>query len=589
MSSLQLFLYSGKHALPVYFDPYKNVFDANEAPLMSFDKKKNTMRVNEIDKKVTDKNEGDGFHADSYQLQGIIDEYTLMLWFAECCPASVTEKSKIERKPIVEIVDGKRRSSIAVKNDAFSRRSSSMGSQGRSSLRFAVPQMGGRSRRTSFNSAIGSQWRDMGLTFTTTTIAGVLKDFIPNPYAKKGYKSSFKCVLLKNVRPETPPPNEPTVELLQENKDKKTLRCEVGYTVQDVLQTDQFLFNVIDMVARGYRNVPLAASRVRPYSVSHVISCADVAAFLRLYPKECMGRLATTSVLDSGLMRLPLVVSMDLNYGSAIQHLKEFKVDTAAIIDADGRWVGRLDCRSAAIMWWRWKSLAKGVLGDQEELDMLRERFSDELYDELNVSSIKNYSAFSMMMNPLRECSPVGINIYNFEDQFKPEATKKGGFAEEDEESENSSDSGSSSSSDSDSDSSSSSSSESDEENDEDEDGDAFGGVSKLSMSVLSKDQLNEAPPTTAEEKARREKLWHQKQFTGWLQTQGLLLETDTITAALEVMTLFKSTKAFVVNEFGEVIGVVSMRSIAIEILKYESETQRQNYQKALDEDYEHD
>jgi CBS domain containing-hemolysin-like protein len=63
------------------------------------------------------------------------------------------------------------------------------------------------------------------------------------------------------------------------------------------------------------------------------------------------------------------------------------------------------------------------------------------------------------------------------------------------------------------------------------------------------------------------------------------LLENDTVASALEVMTLFKSTKAFVVNSFGEVIGVVSIRNIAMEILKYERKMQMENYTKSLEED----
>eukprot|EP00603_Paraphysomonas_imperforata_P003094 CAMPEP_0114427874 /NCGR_PEP_ID=MMETSP0103-20121206/8607_1 /TAXON_ID=37642 ORGANISM="Paraphysomonas imperforata, Strain PA2" /NCGR_SAMPLE_ID=MMETSP0103 /ASSEMBLY_ACC=CAM_ASM_000201 /LENGTH=783 /DNA_ID=CAMNT_0001597017 /DNA_START=280 /DNA_END=2631 /DNA_ORIENTATION=+ len=569
-SCIELFLYSGKQALPVYFDPNISVFGATDASVISFDKKKNIMRVNELKTSDTNQNESDGFLTDSYQFQGLIDEYTIMLWFAECCPANVTEKSKIERKSIVEIQGGKRRSSIALKSNSFSRRSSSSMSLGRSSLTFGVPQMGGRARRTSFNSAIGSQWRDMGVQFAATPISYVLKDFITNPNVKTGYKSTFECILVKEDK-SLPPRVEDEEDFTDDNEDKK-LRCEVGYTVHDIFQTDQFMYNVVEMIARGFRNVPLAASRLRPYTVSHTISSVDVAAFLRLYPKECLGRLATTNVLDSGLMRVPLVVSCDMNYGSAIQHLKQFKVDTAAIIDSEGRWVGRLDCKSAAFIWWRWKSLAKGVVGDQAELDMLRDRFSHENYDEFNVSSIKNFSAFSMMMNPLRECTAVGINIYDFEDQFKAPPPPKAAISEEDGSGTSTSDSESSSTSGfSDSESTSSSNSDSDDEDNDD--------VSKLSMSVVSNMTMKD------QDAAKEAKLRKQMQFTEWLRTQGLLIETDTITSALEVMTLFKSTKAFVVNAFGEVIGVVSIRSIAVEILKYESVTQRENYHKALEED----
>lgn len=572
----------------MYFNPHTAVFDAADASLITFDTKKNIMRVNDMNKTENDASEGDGFLADSYQLQGIIDEYTIMLWFAECCPANVTEKSKIERKSVVEMKDGRRRSSLAVAT--YDRRSSSaVSQQGRSSLMFAVPQLGGRARRTSFNSAIGSQWRDMGVQFTTTTMANILKQFVANPNAKKGHKSNFKCAMVKDERPDSA--LEDTGDDLfndhKEDKEEPKLRCEVSYTVHDIFQTDQFLYNVVEMIARGYRNVPLAASRTRPYVVSHIISSVDVACFLRLYSKECLRKMATTTVLDSGLMKMPLVIAVDMNYGSAIQHLKQFKVDTAAIIDTDGRWVGRLDCRSAGFMWWRWKSLAKGVLGDQAELDMLRDRFSHETYNEFDVSSIKNFSAFSMMMNPLRECTAVGIIIYNFEDQFKAPPADKHAFAED--EGEEDSDDDSSKSSNSNSSSSDSASSSGSSSSDSEEDDDKVGDMSKMSKLSMSVASTNTASVSTtlmsAKDKELEAKRRHKLQFTDWLRAQGLLLENDTIASALEVMSLFKTTKAFVVNAFGEVIGVVSIRSIAIEILKSESIIQKDNYLKGLEED----
>ena len=139
---MQLFLYSGKKALPVYFNSKTPVFDVVDPSLITYDKKKKVMRVNELGKGEREGKENEGFDATSYQLQGIINEFTIMMWFAECCPASVTEKSRIERKSAVEIKGGRRRSSFAP-NALGDRRSSALGSQGRSNLLFAMPQLGG--------------------------------------------------------------------------------------------------------------------------------------------------------------------------------------------------------------------------------------------------------------------------------------------------------------------------------------------------------------------------------------------------------------------------------------------------------------
>jgi hypothetical protein len=202
-----------------------------------------------------------------------------------------------------------------------------------------------------------------------------------------------------------------------------------------------------------------------------------------------------------------------------------------------------------------------------------------------------------MMMNPLKECSSIGIKLFDFNAQFKATAPKKGSLAEGDEEDSDSSSNSSSSTSDSDSDtssssSSSSSSSESNSDSDSDSDGDGVGGgVSKLSMSTTSKLRGSKAAAAadSQRDEEREAKLRHQTQFTNWLRTQGLILEQDTIASALEVMSQFKTTKAFVVNSFGEVVGVVSIRSIAIEILKYEGKTQKENYLLAVDEDKDDD
>ena len=585
-------LYSGKKALPVYFNPNTDIFDATDASLITYDKKKKIVRVSEFDNPAVDSKEEDGFLSDSYQLQGIIDEYTIMLWLAECCPENVAQKHKVTRKAVVEIKGGRRRSSVASTGSLDRRTSSVVNNQTRSALMFAMPQMGGRARRTSFNSAVGSQWREVGMTFLGSSVNNILSKYAANPIARKGYKSQFKCVLVKNNELEREEARH-APDCDTSKKSRTRFRCEVSYCLHDIFQTDQFLYNVVEMIARGFRNVPLASSRVRPFVVSHVISSVDVACFLRLYSKECLGNLANNTVIESGLMKIPLVVSCDLGFGCAIQHLLTYKLDSAAIIDEKGRWVGRLDCSSAAVLWWRWKSVAKGVLGDKAELDKLHDEFLDERYDEFNIATVKNFSSFSMMMNPLRECSSLGINIYDFEAQFKDDT--KSADTDDSTVSSQSISTSSSSSSDSDSDSSTSTSNDSDSDVESDTfdvDG-KFGGVSKLSMSsVASKRVSNMAAmdkSVSLRDLERKAKLKHQRQFTNWLRKQGLVLEKDTIASCLEVMCTFKTTKAFVVNSFGEVIGVVSLRSIAIEILKNEYKIQRENYFVSLEEDKDDD
>lgn len=76
-----------------------------------------------------------------------------------------------------------------------------------------------------------------------------------------------------------------------------------------------------------------------------------------------------------------------------------------------------------------------------------------------------------------------------------------------------------------------------------------------------------------AEEEAMRHAAVHRvRKMAAWFRDMGAIQLTDNVASALEAMAYHKSTRAFIVSQEGDLIGVVSLMSICHELLRLESE-----------------
>jgi CBS domain-containing protein len=92
------------------------------------------------------------------------------------------------------------------------------------------------------------------------------------------------------------------------------------------------------------------------------------------------------------------------------------------------------------------------------------------------------------------------------------------------------------------------------------------GNVKKVVQEVVVSDE------PSAEEAARLAAKEHSQRLNTWLKEVGAVFSTDPMYAALEAMSRLNSTRAIVVQEDGDVIGVVSIKGIAKFLLEKEAE-----------------
>eukprot|EP00604_Paraphysomonas_vestita_P000100 CAMPEP_0174825492 /NCGR_PEP_ID=MMETSP1107-20130205/42813_1 /TAXON_ID=36770 /ORGANISM="Paraphysomonas vestita, Strain GFlagA" /LENGTH=172 /DNA_ID=CAMNT_0016057159 /DNA_START=1717 /DNA_END=2232 /DNA_ORIENTATION=+ len=166
----------------------------------------------------------------------------------------------------------------------------------------------------------------------------------------------------------------------------------------------------------------------------------------------------------------------------------------------------------------------------REELRRTYLRGTPELID---VNKVSNFSIFSMLLSPLKECSLIGIHVTDFEEYMseKPPGVLDQFHEDEDDEDDDDDD---------------------DDEVDSDDSDDGMNETQKSNSTALKSNTIiNEA-----QHSIQRNKL------SNWFTEMMLVQVTDTIGTVLEVMHRSKSTKAFVANTAGEVVGVVSLKDI---------------------------
>lgn len=227
----------------------------------------------------------------------------------------------------------------------------------------------------------------------------------------------------------------------------------IAATENEILQMDQFMFDVIDLVAQGHRCIPVAGSVQHPTTVTHVITDLDVAKFLRLNAQEVLGGLAHVAVEECGLMKRPLALRSDLNYGSALHLMAARNLDMAIVLDEDGKIGARISTDTIFALWLSWKQQSHRG-GMPPSLEMMKKSYEDGSHVMFN-GIAKSYSIFSTLLSPLKHCESVGITVVNFASSTRvaDQSQKQAGAIAEEEEGSDDSINTDTSDSDSDSDS----------------------------------------------------------------------------------------------------------------------------------------
>lgn len=121
-----------------------------------------------------------------------------------------------------------------------------------------------------------------------------------------------------------------------------------------ILLTENYLYDLIYLIAQGHRSIPIATSKLFPNKVTYVLSDVDVAQFIFKNCNEILGKLMRLPVQKTHLMKKVLSIKCDTKVGTAIYSMVSHGVDIAAIIDEHGKICGRLSSDVLNKLWLSW-------------------------------------------------------------------------------------------------------------------------------------------------------------------------------------------------------------------------------------------
>jgi hypothetical protein len=224
------------------------------------------------------------------ELFAIVDLFTIMLWIAECCPESMKLKALLEEQDernncvntnntIVEYMDK------VVPNVVMP-----FVNYGRLNHIFSDLYKKIEIEKEYLNDILFAEARDKR--------EGEFWGCVGECFAYSTVRDAVNGKFLLN----SPFPVSASEGNGSDHVDNK-------YRNNDVLQTDNYIFHVIERIAQGYRNVPVAESSSSYSTPTHVISRQAVVAFLRTHAAIMFGDNMFTPIVATGLMKKPLCIS----------------------------------------------------------------------------------------------------------------------------------------------------------------------------------------------------------------------------------------------------------------------------------------
>ena len=181
-----------------------------------------------------------------------------------------------------------------------------------------------------------------------------------------------------------------------------------------VLQADQFLYDVVLLIAQGHRSIPISFHPDKPNTPSLVITDVEVVAFLRENAAEVLGSLAKITISKCEFMKKPVCIKPTANLGSALYTMACRNVDTAIILDSNGKIGCRLSSDIVKKIWMNWK-LQMSSEQPLNNINELKEMYASGSYSISNGSSGCVFSMFSCLLAPIRSCEDFGIHVINFD------------------------------------------------------------------------------------------------------------------------------------------------------------------------------
>lgn len=296
------------------------------------------------------------------ELFAIVDLFTVMLWIAECCPESMKIKALLEEQDekynqmatnntineikmeiISEIKQGELlpQTVITPKNNG---RLNQIFVDLCTKIDIEKDYLSDTLFEEARNKREGEFWDSIGEFFSYSTVREAVT-------GKFLFNSAFP-VSASNASHE-----------ISNNNDMGN-----EYKSNDVLQTDSYLYHVIERIAKGYRNIPIAESILSHSTTTHVISRQAVVSFLRTNASIIFGTMMFTPIVATGLMKKPLCISGQQTLGMAILKLSSKNIDAAIITNLKGNVCGVLSPNIIYPLWYECNEKEKEKQEEKESV-----------------------------------------------------------------------------------------------------------------------------------------------------------------------------------------------------------------------------
>jgi hypothetical protein len=224
------------------------------------------------------------------ELFAIVDLFTIMLWIAECCPESMKLKALLEEQVERKNCDDTNNTMIEDMDRVVPSIVMPLINYGRLIHIFSDLYMKIEIEKDYLNDILFAEARDKR--------EGEFWGCVGECFAYSTVRDAVNGKFLLNA-PFPVSASEGNANDCVDNK----------YENRDVLQSDNYIYHVIERVARGYRSIPVAESSSSYSATTHVISRQSVVAFLRTHAAVMFGENMFTPIVATGLMKKPLCIS----------------------------------------------------------------------------------------------------------------------------------------------------------------------------------------------------------------------------------------------------------------------------------------
>lgn len=345
---------------------------------------------------------------------GIVDFWTILAWLALNIPDTLTNRVAAEERKRREQVRHQYELDVALsgvhrQGSVDFKRSSSISN---------VESMSGKQDLSlkAGTAASRMQWQFVGEVIATTSVkdamTGILNNgFIFDAAVSKEFLSSHSLSGLHSTGLNQSHVISTTAkrsELLHKFSGESSAMSGSA----SVLQADQFLYDVVLLIAQGHRSIPISFHHDKPNTPSLVITDVEVVAFLRENAAEVLGSLAKIPISKCDFLKKAVQIKSSANLGSALYTMACRNVDTVIILDSNGKIACRLSSDIVKRIWMNWKIQMSSEPVNIVDLKRLYESGS---YSITNGSSGSVFSMFSCLLTPLRNCEEFGIHVINFD------------------------------------------------------------------------------------------------------------------------------------------------------------------------------